>query len=171
MGRLRCSASQRLTPCSGEGGPRRSRAVTARPRTATPATTTAVSAAVCAAARKGDPAAALGALLDQEDWPQQPAIVAALAPVLPPLAARYLLTEKQHERPLDPVARFHLGNGARLERIHALADTSRRGLTRAAGLMVNYLYPLDEIEENHEAYARDGRVAASHAVRRLVRGT
>ncbi len=126
--------------------------------------------AICAAARKGDPAAALGALLDEDNWPARPEAAAALAPVLPALAARYLLTEKQDERPLDPVARFHLGNGARLERIHALADTSQRGLARAAGLMVNYVYPLDEIEENHEAYARDGRIAVSHAVRRLARG-
>jgi len=125
--------------------------------------------ALCAAARKGDPAIALGTLLDLEDWPARADAAAALAPVLPPLVARYLLAEKHHERPLDPVARFHLGNGARLERIHALADTSRRGLARAAGLMVNYVYPLDEIEENHEAYARDGRVAASNAVRRLAR--
>jgi malonyl-CoA decarboxylase len=125
--------------------------------------------AVCAAAQKGDPAAALGALLAVEDWPARPDLAAALAGVVPALGARYLLDEKLEGRPLDPVARFHLGNGARLERINWLADTGKHGLARSAGLMVNYLYRLDEIEENHEAYARDGRIAASHAVRRLLR--
>ena len=122
-----------------------------------------------AAGGQDDALAALNALLAMEGWPQQPVAAAALERVLPSLAARYLLHEKSEGRPLDPVARFHLGNGARLERINWLADTSKRGLSRAAGLMVNYAYRLDEIEENHEAYARDGRVAAGHSVRRLAR--
>jgi malonyl-CoA decarboxylase len=89
------------------------------------------------------------------------------------LCARYLAEEKEGEgdaaRPLDPVARFHLGNGARLERINWLADTSPRGVKQAGGLMVNYLYKLDDIEENHEAFAREGRVAMSDGVKRLLR--
>ncbi|MFO1364354.1 MAG: malonyl-CoA decarboxylase [Burkholderiales bacterium] len=90
------------------------------------------------------------------------------------LCARYLVEEKAAEpggaaRPLDPVARFHLGNGARLERINWLGDTSPRAVKQAAGIMVNYLYKLDDIEENHEAHARDGRVAISDAVKRLLR--
>jgi malonyl-CoA decarboxylase len=89
------------------------------------------------------------------------------------LCARYLAEEKDGQgetaRPLDQVARFHLGNGARLERINWLADTSPRGVKQSAGLMVNYLYKLDDIEENHEAYAREGRVAMSDAVKRLLR--
>ncbi|WP_029032611.1 malonyl-CoA decarboxylase [Salinarimonas rosea] len=72
-------------------------------------------------------------------------------------------------KPLDPVARFHLGNGARLERVHALADLSPRGLAQAAGTMVNYLYDLDSIERNHEAYAERGEVALSGEVRRLAK--
>ena len=68
------------------------------------------------------------------------------------------------------MARFHLGNGARLERINFLGDTSKKGLSQAHGLMVNYLYDLDDIEKNHEAYAEGRRVVASSAVRRLVRG-
>jgi malonyl-CoA decarboxylase len=85
------------------------------------------------------------------------------------LCARYLVEEKEGDRPLDPVARFHLGNGARLERINWLADTSPRGVKQAGGLMVNYLYKLDDIEENHEAFARDGKVAIADGVKRLLR--
>ena len=86
------------------------------------------------------------------------------------LAADYFLTARSRDnRPVDPVARFHLGNGARLERINWLADTSEKGLREAHGLMVNYRYDLTEIEKNHEAYAQDGTVAASRAVRGLLR--
>jgi malonyl-CoA decarboxylase len=85
------------------------------------------------------------------------------------LCAHYLVEAKEGNRPLDPVARFHLGNGARLERIHWLADTSPRGIKQAAGVMVNYQYKLDEIEDNHEAYAREGRVVIGDAVKRLLR--
>ncbi len=67
------------------------------------------------------------------------------------------------------MARFHLGNGARLERINWLADTSEKGLREGHGLMVNYRYELDDIEKNHEAYAQDGTVAASRAVRGQLR--
>ncbi|CAN5199257.1 malonyl-CoA decarboxylase [soil metagenome] len=62
-------------------------------------------------------------------------------------------------RPVDSVARFHLGNGAVLERINWMGDTSPRGLKQSAGLMVNYLYDLASIEENHEAFAHRGEVA------------
>ena len=68
------------------------------------------------------------------------------------------------------MARFHLGNGARLERLNWLADGSDNGITQSYGLMVNYLYDLDDIEKNHEAYAEGRRVVASNAVRRLLRG-
>jgi malonyl-CoA decarboxylase len=67
------------------------------------------------------------------------------------------------------VARFHLGNGARLERLNWLADASERGLREAHGVMVNYRYDLSEIERNHEAYAQDGTVAASRSVRALLK--
>ncbi|MET0431097.1 MAG: malonyl-CoA decarboxylase family protein, partial [Hyphomicrobium sp.] len=66
-------------------------------------------------------------------------------------------------------ARFHLGNGARLERLNWLADTSEKGLREAHGLMVNYRYDLGDIERNHEAYADEGTVAASRAVRSLFK--
>lgn len=96
--------------------------------------------------------------------------VAPLRDVLVQLAAQYFLAERSSDqRPVDPVARFHLGNGARLERINWLADTSEKGLREAHGLMVNYRYDLAEIEKNHEAYAAEGTVAASKAVRSLLR--
>jgi malonyl-CoA decarboxylase len=71
--------------------------------------------------------------------------------------------------PLDAVARFHLGNGARLERLDWLGDTSERALAQSHGLMVNYRYDLDYIERNHEAYAQQRAVVAASAVTRLVR--
>jgi malonyl-CoA decarboxylase len=94
------------------------------------------------------------------------------------LCAHYLVEAKEpvdphqaeaDKRPLDPVARFHLGNGARLERVNWLADTSPRGIKQSAGLMVNYLYKLDEIEDNHEAFEREGRIVMADAVKRLLR--
>ena len=89
------------------------------------------------------------------------------------LCAHYLVEAKeareQSERPLDPVARFHLGNGARLERVNWLADTSPHGIKQSAGMMVNYLYKLDEIEDNHEAFEREGRIVMADAVKRLLR--
>ena len=93
-----------------------------------------------------------------------------LKPALLSAAAHYFLTARSHDnRPIDPVARFHLGNGARLERINWLGDVSEKGLREAHGLMVNYRYELADIEKNHEAYAQDGIVAASRAVKALLR--
>lgn len=86
------------------------------------------------------------------------------------LCAHYLMREKKAaRRPLDPVARFHLGNGARLERINWNADPSPNGRRQSYGLMVNYLYDLGDIEKNHEAFAASGAVAAASAVTRLLK--
>ena len=82
-------------------------------------------------------------------------------------AAYFLRAKTPRGRPIDPVARFHLGNGARLERINFLGDLSPKGLRQSHGLMVNYLYDLGHIEKNHEAFAEKGDVAASSAVRNL----
>jgi malonyl-CoA decarboxylase len=71
--------------------------------------------------------------------------------------------------PIDPVARFHLGNGARLERLDWPADLSERGRRQSYGLMVNYLYDLGDIEKNHEAYAENRAVIAASAIRKLAR--
>jgi malonyl-CoA decarboxylase len=85
------------------------------------------------------------------------------------LCAWYLLREKQEAEPLDPVARFHLGNGAALERLNWLGDTSASGMKRSAGLMVNYVYRLEDVERNHERYFADHAVVASRGVEKLAR--
>ncbi len=108
--------------------------------------------------------------LDDPAWPLDESTVAAARPVLQSLGASYFHRSlTRHGTPTDPVARFHLGNGARLERVNALADGSDKALAASHGLMVNYLYDPKQIERNHEAYANDGRIAVSAAVRRLVR--
>jgi malonyl-CoA decarboxylase len=109
--------------------------------------------------------------LDKPDWFENADLVAQLRAVLEPLAAHYFLKARTAKgRLIDSVARFHLGNGARLERIDWLGDLSPKGLRESAGIMVNYLYRLDDIEKNHEAYANDGVVAASSAVKKLLKG-
>ncbi len=108
--------------------------------------------------------------LDRDDWHQQPAAAKSLKPVLSAAIARYFLEARDSGgRPFDPVARFHLNNGARLERINWLGDVSPKGLEQGAGFMVNYLYDLDRIEHNHEAFANEGKVIASRAVQRMLR--
>ena len=69
-------------------------------------------------------------------------------------------------KPIDPVSRFHLGNGARLDRIHWQADLSKKGMRQALGFMVSYVYELDEVERNHEAYASNGEVTMSSTLAR-----
>ena len=85
------------------------------------------------------------------------------------LAAWYLAREWSEGHAADPVARFHLGNGARLERINWLADTSSKGVAQSFGMMVNYAYDLGDVERNHEEYVNRHRVAASGAVERLAK--
>lgn len=100
---------------------------------------------------------------DDEAWQDRRAAVVRAA------AADYFLQVKDKTgKPLDPVARFHLGNGARLERIHWLGDTSSRGVLQSLSVMVNYRYELRDIERNHEAYVNQGTVAASRDVRSLL---
>ncbi|MEO8256186.1 MAG: malonyl-CoA decarboxylase [Acidobacteriota bacterium] len=84
------------------------------------------------------------------------------------LSAVYLLRAKKGKMPADPVARFHLANGARLERLNWMGDTSAAGMERALGLTANYIYRLRDVERNHEAYARDFQVVASPALERLA---
>src|SRR6202790_115420 len=108
--------------------------------------------------------------LDQPDWFEHAELTSQLRSVIEPLAAYYFLKARTSKgRLIDSVARFHLGNGARLERINWLGDLSPKGLRESAGVMVNYLYRLDDIEKNHEAYANDGEIAASSAVKKLLR--
>lgn len=84
------------------------------------------------------------------------------------LCAKYLLHARRGAEPLDPVARFHLSNGAQLARLNWLADSSRSALQRAAGIMVNYVYDLANVEKNHEAYARTGEIACSPKFRKAA---
>ena len=103
---------------------------------------------------------------------KQEALARAMAPILIRLGARYLLKEApagRAGRALDPVAHFHLSNGARVERLNWRADVSENGLRQSCGLMVNYLYDPASIENNHEAYVGDGQRAASGGLKRLVK--
>lgn len=100
---------------------------------------------------------------------QNAAMPDALQRMLLPMCAYYLLRAKQDGEPLDPVARFHLGNGAALERLNWMGDTSPAGMARSAGLMVNYEYRLNEVERNHERYWREKLIAASPQVEKLAR--
>jgi malonyl-CoA decarboxylase len=85
------------------------------------------------------------------------------------LTARYLLEAKRGEEPRDPVARFHLGNGAILHAVHADADLSEKGRAQSGGAMVNYLYDLRKLAENHDRYAKQATIAASADVRALAK--
>ncbi|MCU4182301.1 malonyl-CoA decarboxylase [Bosea sp. BH3] len=86
------------------------------------------------------------------------------------MTAEYMLRARTTSgRVIDPVARFHLGNGARLERINVGGNLSARGLRESHGVMVNYRYDLDDIETNHEAFATRNTVVASSSVRKLLR--
>jgi malonyl-CoA decarboxylase len=85
------------------------------------------------------------------------------------LCAWYLLHAKQSAAPLDAVSRFHLGNGAALERLNWLGDTSESGMARSAGMMVNYAYRLADVERNHERYFAEHEIVASRAVTKLAR--
>src|ERR1700684_3422967 len=108
--------------------------------------------------------------LDTPDWTANAELAQQLRSVLEPLAAYYFLKARTPKgRLIDSVARFHLGNGARLERIDWLGDLSPKALRESAGIMVNYLYRLEDIEKNHEAYANQGTVAASSAVKKLLK--
>ena len=108
--------------------------------------------------------------IDEPGWHEDPAKAAALRKALIPAAAYYFMKAKSASgRALDPVARFHLGNGARLERLNHLGDLSPKGLSQSRGLMVNYLYDLASIERNHEAYANQGVVMASGPVQKALK--
>jgi malonyl-CoA decarboxylase len=115
-------------------------------------------------------AMALAAIMARKSWCRDPAMVKVVEPILLRLCARYLLAEGKGRRALDPVAHFHLSNGARVERINMAADVSEKGLKESGSLMVNYLYAPDKIETYHEDYAGDGKRHASTVVRKLARG-
>jgi malonyl-CoA decarboxylase len=102
-------------------------------------------------------------------WLRDPELGAALEEPLTRAAARYLVARQPDGSPVDPVGRFHLGNGARIERLNWLGDRSPRRLAQSAGLMVNYLYDRPEIERNHEAFASDQLITVAPVIHDLLR--
>jgi malonyl-CoA decarboxylase len=118
------------------------------------------------------PAETLSRVLGRRGWLRDEKAARALEPVLTRLCAGYLLNEsaRSGKRARDPVAHFHLSNGARVERVNWRGDVSEKGLRESAGLMVNYLYDPARIEDYHEEYVGEGRRPAATAIRRLARG-
>ena len=124
-----------------------------------------------AAGRQGGGKGSLKALLAMPGWQDEQAISEALRRPLMRLAAHYLMKEKGlNKRALDPVAYFHLSNGASMESLNWKADSSPRGLGNSAGIMINYLYDLTRIEDNHEAYTSTGKINASSRMRSFLKG-
>ena len=109
-------------------------------------------------------ATALQALLES-DWTKDKKLAETLKPILMRLCAEYLINQKKGKGPLDPVANFHLFNGSRLERLNWLGDTSPKGLKQSAGIMVNYHYKLDDIDDNHEEFVTHGKIVAGRHVK------
>jgi len=109
-------------------------------------------------------------LLYQKNWHENIDICETLEPIMLRLAADYLLNQRRKKKgtALDPVAHFHLSNGAQIEKINWLADCSNRGIQQSAGMMVNYLYGVEQILENHEAYITGREIPASNAVKLLI---
>jgi malonyl-CoA decarboxylase len=108
--------------------------------------------------------------LDGADWWRDAAVTETVRePLLRAAAWYYLHARTASGTPIDSVARFHLGNGARLERLDFLGDRSERALRQSYGLMVNYLYDLEDIERNHEAYAQQRTIIAANSITRLIR--
>jgi malonyl-CoA decarboxylase len=108
--------------------------------------------------------------LDKPDWWADQALIDGMRDPMMRAAATYFMTARNKGgAPLDSVARFHLGNGARLERLNWPGDLSERGRKQAFGLMVNYLYDLGDIEKNHEAYAQSRTIIAANAIKKLAR--
>ncbi|MGE4112266.1 MAG: malonyl-CoA decarboxylase [Burkholderiales bacterium] len=106
--------------------------------------------------------------LAQPQWHADAGLAEKMRPRLQTLVAEYLLEAKNARgRPVDPVARFHLGNGAGIEYVRWLGDISPKGLRNGAGFMVNYLYDLDNVVANHEAHVKHGTIFAAPRVRAL----
>lgn len=106
-----------------------------------------------------------------EDWWLLDNVVASAEPALIGLAARYLLSERDNGRIVDPVARFHLSNGARVERLLFLANPTAVGQQRGLGMMVNYRYVPSRLDQNQDAYLNRNEVVASEQVRELLPST
>ncbi|OWV98723.1 malonyl-CoA decarboxylase [Rhizobium sp. R693] len=107
--------------------------------------------------------------LNDPAWFDDEKMVETIGPYLMRMAALYYLDSRgSNGRTIDPVAQFHLGNGARLESINILGDRSEKGIAQSHGLMVNYVYHLADIEANHEAFAERGEIIAAPHIRKLL---
>jgi len=145
-----------------------------RPKLLTPSERKSLS---MAAGQGGGAKGALKQLLVTPHWYQDSHQEQALKTPLMRLCATYLVERKNNKstglvaRPnqnvIDPVAHFHLTNGARMQRLNWLGDISEKGITSSAGLMINYYYDLARIEENHENYSASGKVAISSTIKNL----
>ena len=125
--------------------------------------------ALAAAGIRRGPKSWLKDAIEAAKWAEDEAVAKALKGTLMRLCARYLAREKRpNNRALDPVAHFHLSNGARMERLNWMGDRSARGLRQSAGMMINYRYDLARIDVNHESYRTTGKVALSAAVKGLL---
>ena len=85
------------------------------------------------------------------------------------LCAYYLAEAKRKSQPADPVARFHLGNGAQIARLNWMGDNSDNGIRQSAGILVNYAYQLKDVESNHEAFVNEGRIASSSEFQKILK--
>ena len=103
-----------------------------------------------------------------KEWQRNPALAEQMRELLMPLCAIYLAHARRGEQPLDAVERFHLSNGARIERLNWLGDTSGKGFAQSCGMLVNYRYVLQEVEANHEAYINAHSVVTSNGFRKLL---
>lgn len=106
-------------------------------------------------------------ILERPEWHLDRKMATAVQPLLETLLYHYFHATRSDGQPIDPVERFHLGNGARIERVNWLGDVSAKGFAQAYGFMVNYLYPIKDIEKNHELYATKRKIVVSPAVRTL----
>ncbi|KAA3478771.1 malonyl-CoA decarboxylase, mitochondrial isoform X2 [Gossypium australe] len=104
------------------------------------------------------------------EWTNSDKLLSALKPPLMRLCARYLLQEKKRGKALDSVANFHLQNGAMVQRINWMADQSEKGLNQSAGIMVNYVYRPENIEEYAQSYFSKGHIHSSYDVKRYIQG-
>ncbi|KAG6552712.1 hypothetical protein Mapa_005659 [Marchantia paleacea] len=102
------------------------------------------------------------------EWAKSAKLVEVLRAPLMRLCARYLIVEKKRGRALDQVTNFHVRNGASVERLNWMGDTSIKGLETSAGIMVNYIYRLENIDTNNQAYLNKGIIAASPAIEQYL---
>ncbi len=119
------------------------------------------------ALQKIDEQARISSLLTDQNWSHHPETMAELRPSLESLLFTYFHQRRSDNQPIDPVERFHLGNGARIEQINWQGDRSENGIKQSLGFMVNYVYSLKDIDSNHEQYATERTITISPKLRSL----